>query len=87
MTYRLRVARSAARSLAETLPEGVAAAAFEFVNGPLADNLHKVGKRLRPPLDGRWSARRGQYRIIYENDDTEGVVLVLQVSHRSDAYR
>ncbi len=86
MTYRIKMARSAGRALTETLPEAVAAAAFEFVNGALLENPHRVGKRLRPPLDGKWSARRGQYRIIYEIDDAESTVVVLQVSHRSDAY-
>ncbi|MDP9318404.1 MAG: type II toxin-antitoxin system RelE/ParE family toxin [Actinomycetota bacterium] len=86
MTYSIKIARSAARALTETLPEAVAAAAFEFVNGPLLENPHRVGKRLRPPLDGKWSARRGQYRVIYEIHDAETTVVVLQVSHRSDAY-
>jgi mRNA interferase RelE/StbE len=86
MTYRLRVARSAARALTDSLPEPVAAAALEFVTGPLLENPHRVGKRLRPPLDGRYSARRGQYRIIYAIQSDDEVVVVLQVSHRSDAY-
>lgn len=86
MSYRLQMARSAARALAETLPEAVAAAAVEFVTGPLLDNPYRVGKLLRPPLDGKWSARRGQYRVIYQIDDAESTVMVLQVSHRRDAY-
>jgi mRNA interferase RelE/StbE len=86
VTYSIKIARSAARALTETLPEAVAAAAFGFVNGPLFENPHRVGKRLRPPLDGKWSARRGQYRVIYEIHDAETTVVVLQVSHRSDAY-
>ncbi len=86
MSYRLQMARSAARALAKTLPEAVAAAAVEFVNGPLLDSPYRVGKRLRPPLDGKWSARRGQYRVIYQIDDAASTVMVLQVSHRRDAY-
>ncbi len=34
-----------------------------------------------------WSARRGTYRILYEIDDVERVVRVLDVSHRGDVYR
>jgi mRNA interferase RelE/StbE len=82
VTYGLKLARSAARALSETLPEPVAAAALEFVTGPLLENPDRVGKRLRPPLDGKWSARRGQYRIIYEIDEQAVVVIVLQISHR-----
>ena len=87
MTYRIKIARSAARALSETRPKAVAAAAFEFIMGPLLANPRRVGKRLRPPLDGKWSARRGQYRVIYEIHDAETTVVVLQISHRSDAYR
>ena len=87
MTYRLKVARSAARAPTDQLPEAVASAVVEFLNGPLLENPQRVGKRLRAPLDGRWSARRGQYRVIYKIDDADSTVVVLQVSHRSDAYR
>ncbi len=86
MTYRLRIARSAARAIAEDLPESVGAAVVEFVTGPLLDNPQRVGKPLRPPLHGKHSARRGQYRLIYEIDDEQGIVTVLVVSHRRDAY-
>jgi mRNA-degrading endonuclease RelE of RelBE toxin-antitoxin system len=72
--------------LTDRLPEPVAAAALEFLTGPLLENPHRVGKRLRSPLEGRWSARRGQYRIIYAIYEDDELVVVLQVSHRSDAY-
>jgi len=80
------MARSAARQVAENLPESVAAAALEFVTGPLLTNPRRVGKPLRAPLDGKWSARRGQYRVIYEIDEESEVVTVLVVAHRRDAY-
>jgi len=72
--------------LTDQLPEGVTAAVVEFLNGPLLENLQHVGRGLHSPLDGKWSARRGQYRVIYSIDDAENSVVVLQVSHRGDAY-
>jgi mRNA interferase RelE/StbE len=75
------------RALAETLPESVAAAAYEFMVGPLLSQPHRVGKRLLPPLDDRFSARRGTYRIIYRIDDGARVVTVVDVGHRRDIYR
>jgi hypothetical protein len=45
--------------LAETLPESVAAAVWRFINGPLLDNPHRVGKPLRFQLEGYHAARRG----------------------------
>ncbi len=67
--YELIVAPSARRQLSETLPEAVAVAAFEFIVGPLLDNPQRVGKRLRPPLGDRHSARRGTYRVLYRIDE------------------
>lgn len=85
--YRLAIAATARRQLAEHLPEAIAFAAFEFITGTLVGNPHRVGKRLMPPLDDRHSARRGTYRIIYRIDEPEHVVTVLAVAPRSDAYR
>ena len=85
--YRLRIARPAARALAEAPPGKVATAAYEFITGPLLDNPHRVGKPLDPPLAPAWTARRGTYRILYFLDDTHRVVEVTAIRHRSDAYR
>lgn len=79
--------RRARRSLAEDLPEGVAAACWEFITNALADNPLRVGKALRGDLAGRYSARRGDFRVIYEIHDDRIVVRVIDVLHRRDAYR
>ena len=85
--YELIVAPSARRQLSEQLPEAVAVAAFEFIIGPLLENPQRVGKRLRPPLDDRYSARRGTYRVLYRIDQQLRSVTVVGVFARADAYR
>lgn len=85
--YSLRATPTVRRALAERLPEAVAAAAYEFITGPLLSEPHRVGKRLMPPLDDRFSARRGTYRTIYRIDDKARTVTVLDVDHRRDMYR
>jgi mRNA interferase RelE/StbE len=85
--YRLVIAPAARRQLAETLPEAVAFAAHEFVVGPLLDEPHRVGKPLHAPLTGRHAARRGTYRVMYRIDDEAGIVTVLAIMPRGDAYR
>lgn len=87
MTYLIRFSARAQRALAEQLPEKVASAAFEFITGPLAENPHRVGKKLREPLLPLYSARRGEYRVIYDIRETEVIVEVVSVAHRRDAYR
>lgn len=85
--YTLAVARSAARSLKQTLPEKVAAAVYEFITGPLLENPRRVGKVLVPPLAPAYSARRGSYRVLYLIDERSRRVTVTAVSHRADVYR
>lgn len=85
--YELVIAPTARRQLAEELGEPVAFAAYEFIVGPLLDNRQRVGKKLRPPLDDRLSARRGTYRVLYRIDETLRRVTVVGVFGRAVAYR
>lgn len=87
MTFRVVVTRTAARQLAEHLPESVAAACVEFIFGALVENPMRVGAPLRAPFAGQWRARRGEYRVRYRIDDAERVVYVLDIDHRRDVYR
>ena len=86
MTYRVEFTRRARRAISEELPEGVAAACWEFIRGPLAENPHRVGKPLRDELSGRLSARRGEFRVVYEIHDDVVLVRVIDVRHRRDVY-
>ncbi|MGJ7440541.1 type II toxin-antitoxin system RelE family toxin [Aquipuribacter sp. MA13-6] len=85
--YDVLLTRTARRALEEQLPEAVAAAAFEFIAGPLRADPHRVGKPLREPLAPLWSARRGEYRVLYRIIERRLVVQVVSVAHRRDAYR
>lgn len=85
--YELRTTSAVRRALSEVLPEAVAAASYEFITGPLLREPYRVGKRLLPPMDDRFSVRRGTYRIIYRIDDKNRIVTVVDVDHRRDVYR
>jgi mRNA interferase RelE/StbE len=84
--WRLDVRPRAQRRLA-LLPEKIAAAAAEFITGALLDNPHRVGHPLRDEYAGQHSARRGaDWRVRYKIDEDTHTVIVLDISHRSDAY-
>ena len=87
MTYQIVLTKRARRALAEELPEAAAVACWEFVRGPLAENPHRVGKPLHHELAGTWSARRGEFRVIYEIQEDRVIVEVINIRHRRDAYR
>lgn len=87
-SYELGTAPSARRALAERLPRDVAAAAVEFLTGPLLGSPRQVGRALRDELAGIYSARLGRdWRILCEVDEAKRVVIVLDIQHRSAAYR
>lgn len=86
-TYNLQVARSAASALTDVLPEKIAHAVYEFITSALLENPHRVGKPLGPPLAPAYSARRGDYRVLYFIDDATHTVKVTAIRHRADAYR
>lgn len=85
--YGIRLSRAAARALEVELPEAVAAAAWEFIDGPLRENPKRVGKQLREPLFPLYSARRGEYRVLYRIEDRVLLIDVVRITHRRDAYR
>jgi mRNA interferase RelE/StbE len=78
---------AAKKALTDLLPEAVAIACWEFIRGPLAENPQRVGKPLRDQLAGRYSARRGEFRVIYQIFDDRVVVRVIYIAHRRDVYR
>lgn len=84
--YEVDWTRSALRGL-DRIPEKAASACVEFVCGALADNRQRVGRELRFELTGKRSARRGDFRVIYQIVDEERVVTVIAIDHRSDVYR
>lgn len=84
--YALRVTGPAEQQL-NRLPEGTAAAIVEFMLGALLDSPHRLGGPLRRELAGLRSARRGVYRIIYEINDSERLVIVYRIEHRATGYR
>jgi mRNA interferase RelE/StbE len=85
-SWRVVVAPSADRALVR-LPEKLAAAVVEFMLGPLREAPRRFGHPLRGDLSGRWAARRGVYRIVYELDDATRSIPVLRIDHRADVYR
>jgi mRNA interferase RelE/StbE len=85
-TYDIEWASPALRAL-DRLPEKVATAVIEFVYTSLAMSPHRVGRPLRFELEGLYSARRGDYRIVYRIDDDHATIVIDTIAHRSDVHR
>lgn len=55
--------------------------------GALLENPHRVGGPLQRDLAGMRSARRGAYRVIYEINEVELLVIVHRIDHWARVYR
>ncbi|MEA2298870.1 MAG: mRNA interferase RelE/StbE [Solirubrobacteraceae bacterium] len=85
MSYRISLSPAAARQLRKFDPQ---------VRRRIQGVLELLADEPRPPAAtrlvggaGEWRVRTGDYRIIYEIDDRELLVLVLRVGHRRESYR
>jgi mRNA-degrading endonuclease RelE of RelBE toxin-antitoxin system len=65
----------------------VHAAVLETIFGSIAENPRRAGHALRGELEGLHSARRGDFRIVYEIDEPRHTVIVHRAAHRRDVYR
>lgn len=70
----------------QQLPRHAFSAALNAIIA-LAHNPRPAGVKKLVGSRRDWRIRIGEYRIIYEIDDTAKTVTVLQVGHRRDAYR
>jgi mRNA-degrading endonuclease RelE of RelBE toxin-antitoxin system len=84
--YRVEITPEGLRHL-DRLPAKVRAAVIETILGSIAENPQRAGKPLRGELEGLHSARRGEFRVIYEIDEDARTVLIHRAQHRRRVYR
>lgn len=85
MVYQLEVKRSAAkemRVLSKDIFRRVVAAIDELANHPLPPGCIKLAG-----YDWLYRIRVGDWRIVYEVNDVEEIVMVLAVKHGREVYR
>jgi len=66
----------------------MADAVVRFLDGPLAENPHRVTKPLGAELVGMRSGYVGvAYRVLISIDEDSRTVNVYRIAHRADVYR
>ena len=83
MSYQVLILRRAQKALAD-LPKGD----YERVRDAVATLAETPRPNGSKKLAGRkgWRIREGDYRVIYEVDDGNRQVTVLDIGHRRDIY-
>lgn len=69
------------------LPAKVAGAILTYVDERLAQNPIRLSKPLTGDLAGLRSARNGDYRVLFEWDESTSTIAVIHVAHRAHVYR
>jgi mRNA interferase RelE/StbE len=84
MTYSISILRRAQKSLGKLPRSNYEKVRDAIAN--LADNPRPIGCK---KLTGRsaWRIRVGVYRVIYEIEDRQLIVTVIDIGHRRDIYR
>jgi len=83
--YSLKIKRSAERDLKQ-LPRPLFLRLNQQILA-LREDPRPVGTRkLKGKIEG-WRVRVGDYRIVYQIDDSAQVVTIARVRHRRDAYK
>ncbi len=62
-------------------------AVVEFLTAVLPENPLRLSKPLTGAMSGLRSARRGDYRVLIEVDESNRRILVVRIAHRAHAYR
>ena len=83
-SYELRFKKSVAKDL-RAFPKQHVAKIMERIRA-LADEPRPRGCEKLSGLE-RYRVRQGAYRIIYEIQDRQLVVLIVKIGHRRDVYR
>ena len=88
MKYKLRLAKKAKRDLRKLekdAQEKIAEKLKFFISS--RDPLVQA-KKLKPPLDGLFRFRIGDYRVIFEVDSRGNLTIltILTIKHRKDIY-
>lgn len=84
MRYSLRIKQSALKEM-QQLPKPDRERLVAAIDG-LPGNPHG-GRLLKGDLSGLRRIRVGTYRVVYEVNEGEVLVLVLRIAHRQHVYR
>lgn len=84
MPYSLKIKQSAYKEL-QRLDKKERISIVSAID-KLTDNPH-IGKVLKGEFSGLRRIRSGNYRVIYEINEGEVLILVLRIAHRKQVYR
>jgi mRNA interferase RelE/StbE len=85
--YQVKTAsRRVEKEIAE-LPQRVRDRVIKAIRKLAKDPRPRGARKLMGEMRGAWRIRVGDYRVIYDVNDDERLVIILALLHRREAYR
>lgn len=85
MNYRVTLKKKAEKELAQ-LPKNSCLRIAQIIDR-LSENPRPPGTKKLYSKKNWWRIRAGDYRILYEIDDSEELITIFRIGHRKDVYR
>lgn len=85
MKYSIELTSSATKAL-KKLPDSIAHRIIAALD-KLADQARPSGSKKLSGEDNLYRIRIGDYRVVYQIQDEQLVVLIVRIGHRRDIYR
>lgn len=85
--YRIRTASRRVEKEIADLPGEVRQRVVQAICNLVGDPRPQGARKLVGEMRGAWRIRVGSYRVIYDVDDGQQLVVILAVLHRREAYQ
>lgn len=85
--YRIETASRRVEQEIADLPVGMRERVIQAIRRLREDPRPRGARKMMGEMRGAWRIRVGDYRIIYDVDDDQRLVVILMVMHRREAYR
>ena len=84
--YKVFWLRKAEKDL-DDIDKSTALKIFNKIENYLSINPKELGKKLNAEYKGLYRYRYGDYRIVYELNDDQLIILIVKVGHRREVYK
>ena len=85
--YQIKTASRRIEKEIATLPHQMQERVIQAIRKLAEDPRPRGARKLGGEMRGAWRIRIGNYRVLYDIDDDQRLVIILAVLHRRDAYR
>ena len=85
--YRVKTASRPVEKEITALPHTVRERVVQAIQQLSEDPRPRGSRKLSGEMRGAWRIRVGDFRVLYDIDDNQRLVIVLAVLHRREAYR